>query len=205
MSTHEEKIKAKELAGNWRKFNSFAWNRKYDLDDPDDWMIFYTRNRDSGLLTESNHAAIEKMFKPFFDRSSPYIMDEHHNHWACGWIEGYAIKCHDRFGQPSKPFLKYLEIQESLDNYPVLDERDYYLREFEATIENIEDLIRYMTISDIDDLPEDAAYQIYDFLSDNDSNEVESRDDQGGYPSEEAILSACAALGWKVREYEKAS
>jgi hypothetical protein len=31
---------ARELAGNWRRFDSFAWHRAYVLDDADRWMVW---------------------------------------------------------------------------------------------------------------------------------------------------------------------
>ena len=52
-------------AGNWRKFDSFAW---FDQpDDADNWYIFYTHNRDSDLLTQSNAEQIDKAMKPFVE------------------------------------------------------------------------------------------------------------------------------------------
>jgi hypothetical protein len=41
---------ARQAAGNWRTFESFCWHRGRELDDADDWAIFYTHHRDSGLL-----------------------------------------------------------------------------------------------------------------------------------------------------------
>ena len=51
---------AREAAGNWQRFTCFVWDRARDLDDPDDWAIIYTHNRDSGLLDLSNADAIAK-------------------------------------------------------------------------------------------------------------------------------------------------
>ena len=31
---------AKQMAGNWRKFECFAWSRGYKLEDADQWGIF---------------------------------------------------------------------------------------------------------------------------------------------------------------------
>jgi hypothetical protein len=39
---------AKEAAGNWQRFESFVWFRDEEVDDPDNWAIVYTHNRDSG-------------------------------------------------------------------------------------------------------------------------------------------------------------
>src|ERR1017187_1225353 len=45
---------AREAAGNWKRFESFCWFRERDLDDPENWAIIYTHNRDSRLLDQSN-------------------------------------------------------------------------------------------------------------------------------------------------------
>jgi len=45
-------------------------------------------------------------------------------------------------------------------------------------------------------LPEGWVWQVYDWLSENRSGEVENRDDQGGYPSEEAMREAFEALNF---------
>lgn len=49
---------AREAAGNWKRFDCFCWDRLHDIDDPDDWTIIYTHNRDSRLLDQSNADAI---------------------------------------------------------------------------------------------------------------------------------------------------
>jgi hypothetical protein len=46
-------------------------------------------------------------------------------------------------------------------------------------------------------LPEGWESEIYSWLSDNDPNQLENRDDQGGWPDEEALRTAFKALGYK--------
>ena len=56
-------VDAKEAAGNWREFDCFAW---FDQPaDADNWTIVYTSNRDSGLIDQSNAAAIDKVLRRF--------------------------------------------------------------------------------------------------------------------------------------------
>tara|TARA_R110002111_G_scaffold177181_2_gene243228 strand:- start:13158 stop:13340 length:183 start_codon:yes stop_codon:yes gene_type:complete len=55
--------RARESAGNWKYFESFAWHDKPKT--PEDWAIFYTNHRDSRLLEESNAAQIENFLEPF--------------------------------------------------------------------------------------------------------------------------------------------
>src|SRR5262245_9474531 len=40
---------ADEMAGNWKKFDSFAWFRRRELTDPDAWAVAYTHHRPPGL------------------------------------------------------------------------------------------------------------------------------------------------------------
>src|SRR4051812_16175893 len=42
------------LAGNWKRFDSFAWFRRRGIADADAWAVIYTHHRDSGLLDQSN-------------------------------------------------------------------------------------------------------------------------------------------------------
>lgn len=52
-------------------------------------------------------------------------------------------------------------------------------------------------VQQIEDLATDSASSaIFSWLWDNDQREVESCDDQGGYPSREALERACEALGY---------
>src|SRR5690349_10845192 len=75
---------AKEAAGNWQKFESFAWHDKPD--HPQDWTIVYTSNRDSRQLESSNADAIEELIKPYLEADVPDterdIFEEHHDQWA---------------------------------------------------------------------------------------------------------------------------
>jgi hypothetical protein len=67
---------SRQLAGNWRDFDCFAWRRGYDLDDADQWAILYTSGRDSGLLAQSNHAEIIKLLAPFTEGDDPDVVAE---------------------------------------------------------------------------------------------------------------------------------
>jgi len=85
-----------------------------------------------------------------------------------------------------------------MDQYPILDESDYSERELEATLENIADAA--WRLKNEFDLPEGWTWQVYDWLSDHRSGEIENVDDQGGYPSEEALREAFAALDFAATE-----
>ena len=64
------------------------------------------------------------------------VRAEHHGHWACGWIDGYAIRVY-RNGQITEAFRAYHELAARLADYPVLNEEDFSRREYEATLENL--------------------------------------------------------------------
>ena len=122
---------AKEAAGNWRQFNSFAWHRSSDLKKPDDWAIIYTHHRDSGILDQSNAAAIEEALTPFTETGD--VVFESHFHWAVGHIDGFSVRVFRR-GRITKAFKTYHGLAKRLAQYPVLNEDDFYSREHEATI-----------------------------------------------------------------------
>src|SRR5689334_23568010 len=83
---------AREAAGNWRSFDCFCWHRRNELKDADNWAIFYTHHRDSGLLDQSNASVIEKTLEPFTEGDDPDVVFETHSHWAVGHIDGFSLR-----------------------------------------------------------------------------------------------------------------
>jgi hypothetical protein len=149
-------------------------------------------------LAQSNSAAINEAMEEFLEADEPDIVPEHHRHWACGWVDGYAIRVYEDQGEPTEAFKAWCDIQAALENYPVLDEEDYSEREYEATIENIGNELHYADRDDEYQIPDDAAEQVFGWLWDNNQSAVENRDDQGGYPSAEEIREAFDGLGWRI-------
>ena len=84
---------------------------------------------------------------------------------------------------------------EQLDGYPILDEEDYSKREYEATLENINDAA--WRVKHEYTLPDGWESDVYSWLSDHRSGSVENRDDQGGYPEEDDLRAAFDALGYE--------
>lgn len=184
---------AKQAVGNWKKFDSFVWWRARGIEDAEQHAIYYTSHRDSGLLDQSNAAAIAKALEPFTEGDDPDVIEERHHHWACGWIDGFSVLVF-RHGEITDAFRSYHELAERLADYPVLDEEDYSEREYEATLENITDAARSLRHDyDLSDGWESAAFS---WFWDNKQSAVENRDDQGGYPSEDDLEAAFAALGY---------
>ncbi len=198
LSTLDLDEAAQKAAGNWRKFDSFVWWRESELTDPNQWAIFYTSHRDSGLLAQSNAAVITKALTPFTDGDDPDVVFESHSHWAVGHVDGFSMRVFDSQGEITEAFKKYHELAEAMDDYPILDESDYSDREYEATLENIADAA--WRLKKQFDLPDSWEGDVYSWLADNDACEIENCDDQGGYPSESALKQAIAALGFKPVE-----
>jgi hypothetical protein len=183
---------AREAAGNWQSWTSFAWSR--EIDDPDNWAIVYTHNRDSGLLAQSNARVISRAMEPFTDGDDPDVVTESHSHWAVGHVDGFSIRVF-RDGHITEAFKAYHDLAEQMDGYPILDESDYGEREYVATVENIADAAWRLKLGY--ELPDGWESVVHSWLSDNRPGSVENRDDQGGYPEEGDLRDAFAALGYQ--------
>lgn len=185
---------AHEAAGNWQNFDCFVWFRRNELDDAENWALIYTHNRDSGLLAQSNAAAIEKALEPFTDGGDPDVVFESHSHWAVGHVDGFSIRVY-RDTQITDAFKVYHELMEQMADYPVLDEEDYSNREYEATLENLADAA--WRLKHEFELSEGWECEVYSWLSDHNFGAIENRDDLGGYPDEDALREAFDALGFQ--------
>jgi hypothetical protein len=156
------------------------------------------QSRDSRLLEKSNAAALVKHLE-----SDPSLEGEWEvnsaNHWAVGWVDHLSFKVLDENGEPTRVFRVLEAWKERLSNYSIADEEDYSERESEATVENIEYAGKGFVSDDAD---EDWPLAVYTWLSDNDQSELENRDDQGGYPSDDALKDALDALGFLEEEDE---
>jgi hypothetical protein len=95
-------------AGNWRKFESFAWFDKPE--NANDWAIVYTHNRDSDSVTRANAIEIEKALAEFTESGD--AVAERHSHFLCGWVDGFALR--------GPAIAAYNEILSRLENYGVL-------------------------------------------------------------------------------------
>jgi hypothetical protein len=189
---------AKEAAGSWQRFESFAWHRRWDLEDSDKWAIFNTHHRDSGLLDQSNADQLNKAMKPFADQDESDVMWEHAGHWAVGWVDGLSIRVYNAAGEITEAFKAYWELMGALQDYPVLNDEDYSNREYEATIENIGSAA--YGIKDEYELPEGWESEVFSWFWDHRQSAVENRDDQGGYPDNDDLRAAFDALGYAQAE-----
>ena len=184
---------AQESAGNWRDFESFAWDRLPDLDRPEDWSLVYTHNRDSALLALSNVAAIRKALEPFSKADDPDVVFESHSHWAVGHVDGFSIRVY-RDNEITDAFKSYHELVERLADYPVLDEEAYGRSEYEATLTNIAEAA--WRLKREYELPDGWESAVFSWFRDHNQSGIENRDDRGGYPEEDNLRAAFVALNY---------
>jgi len=197
LGTMDVEEAAIEAAGNWKRFDSFAWFRKSEIGDSDSWSIHYTNHRESKLLDRSNSKVIRSAMCQFAEGDDPDLVFESHSHFAVGYIEGFSIRVF-RIGQITDAFKSFHQLMERMDNYPILDESDYGEAEIEATYENIP--IAAGQLKHEFNLPTDWVDQVYGWLSTNRENALENTSDEGGFPSEEDIEDAFVALGYQRDE-----
>ena len=122
------------------------------------------------------------------------LFSNHIRHWAVGHADGSAFGS-SKIAKSPQAFAKYHELAQRMADYPILDESDYSERELEATLANITDAA--WRVKNDFELPADWESEVYSWLSENLCGEIENRDDQGGYPSESALLEAFDALSFQ--------
>src|SRR5260370_20505662 len=114
LATMDYESAARECAGNHAEFDSFCWYDRPD-DNPEEWGIVYTHNRDSGLVARCNAVDIAEALAPFIESGD--VCEEHHTHWACGWIDRYSIRVY-RDGTITHPFRPSHDLMARIDQYP---------------------------------------------------------------------------------------
>jgi hypothetical protein len=187
---------ASQAAGNWNRYSCFCWDRLREIDDPDDWAIIYTHHRDSGLLDQSNAAAMADALRPFSKSENPDVVFECHSHRAVGHVNGFCMRVY-RDGKITEAFQAYHGLMERLEAYPVLDESELGRREYDAAHENIEDAA--WGFKSNYDLTDGWEAEAYEWLSSHRPGGVENKDDRGAYPSEHDLLDAFSGLGYVQR------
>ena len=92
-----------------------------DDDEYKDWLIVAGKHRDSGVLECSNFDVALEMI----GGESDYFRVERYGHWAVGWVEEIYVK-------PGSPAERAAcEIEQMLEEYPILSEEDYCEREWQ--------------------------------------------------------------------------
>lgn len=95
----------------------------YMGEDYSDCFILATHNRDSGILEESNFSAALKRM----GGESDSVQIVRFSHWLCGWVEMICIRDSD-----PDMVQKGNDIENQLEDYPILDEEDFSNREWDA-------------------------------------------------------------------------
>lgn len=179
---------AKEFAGNWKKFDSFAWHEQPD--DAENWGHYILSHRDSDPLSRSNEKAIEKIFKD--EQYADDVRFEQHSHWAVGHVSVLTLRAIGPDGAPTAAFEKLYEIAKRLQDYPALDDEAYNEMQFDEQHEAISDSGRYVASG----APDDWVHQVWEWCFD------------GGYDfggenwiSEEKVAAAALELGFLDPDY----
>lgn len=168
-----------------------VFDQHINLAGREDWLIVpVSRNRDSGLLDQSNF----DMALQSLGGESDTVEVHRFGHWGPGWYEIIIVDPND-----VKATKEADEIAAALADYPVLSDEDFSRREYEATISNIQQVLGSVTRehdiefeeNQLEALPE----QLFGWFWSNNQSAVESRDDQGGYPSDEEMVEALQGLG----------
>ena len=178
---------ASVAAGNWKSWISFVW---HDCpSDGDLWTIVYTHNRDSNLLEKSNAKYINREMVKFEDD----VMEEHHGHFAVGWVDGFAIRVwkDDSKREVTEAFLKWLKISEMICDRYILDEEDYQESMDKETVDNVRSIGRIHVSGSGDEW----VYKVLNWLTENNPSALESYDYNGAYPKEEDVIEALDELG----------
>lgn len=149
---------AQAFKGNWQRFGDFAWHTQYELDDPEEFGLYYYNNRDADVLEQSNAAYIKAEMAEFPEAD---CWLESHNHWAVGWVECVVVRVYQAEKYPleyTDAFKRLWAILQALTAYPILDEDDFSAREYDAQCDGITDACWRF---DTTDWPEDWVEQIW--------------------------------------------
>jgi len=133
---------AKEFAGNWCYPKRTGWSGSYGKEPdkhPQLWGCYYF-NKDS-LAGESNMVYIEKALKKYIGKTVIEIRD---SHFACGAMEGLLIKGYKPGGKTlTKAFEAFAEMYFQMEQYYLLDEDDYYQREWALFKANLTEQMQF--------------------------------------------------------------
>jgi hypothetical protein len=111
----------------WSRADNYIGETYYD------YYVCLSRHRDSGLIEESNFWSALKAL----NGESDTVKIVRAKHWLCGWIEMILIHESDKVSVD-----KGNEIEESLEEYPILDDIDFSERISEKEAE-LFDQIKY--------------------------------------------------------------
>ena len=103
------------------------------------WGPVWGQSRDSDVVERSNWDVVTKALTEKFGGESEengWII-ERASHWAVGWVESITIKLVDKENEPTPQTLMVTELHCSKADYPVLDEDDFYKKEWEEFVSTV--------------------------------------------------------------------
>ena len=178
------KMRAAEMADNWRKWTCFSWSEPME----GVWAIVYTHNRDSTLLHRINAEVIGRTMASFGEDAVP----QRHNHFACGWIEGFAIRVYDEDGEVTKAFEAWESLCDKAENHPVLDEDLYSAAESEELWKEVSEAVRRVARKFVEAPTEETVEQVMSAL------QLSYHEHRG--PDEDKIEGALVQMGFTYDE-----
>ena len=153
-----------------------------------EWFVGPCKTRDSTLLAQCNFDSILKELGGEGDNVEILGF----GHWACGHYDLILVR------PDTEQAIQLKHIVEALEDYPVFDESAYSELELDATVENIAEELPSDLLTDKDKTT--IAKEVWDWFEQNDPEQLENRDDQGGYPDTDLIEKACKELGYYSKE-----
>lgn len=117
----------------YRPKHLYRWEYEsnYIGEDYSDHYVVYPTFRDADLVQQSNYETIKKVFD---QKDIKYIIVRF-NHWLVGWMEEILIN-ENHLGS-----LRYADdLVGQLEDYPLLDDDDYYQKRYEQMEEIYKDM-----------------------------------------------------------------
>ena len=143
-----EKADRPNNEGMIRGIEKWKYPSNYMGTDYEGYYILYSMDRDSDYLTVSNFETILKLFEDIgvkviedYDMSDdkhPSVINVRMKHWLVGWID--TIMIHE--DSSLEIWNEGVNINNSLSDYPVLDDDDYYQKEYDIIDESYESYIK---------------------------------------------------------------
>ncbi len=152
-------------------------------------VVPVSRTRDSGIAADSNFVAALALL----GGESDSVQVHRFNHWGPGWFEIIVI-------DPSDEDLvnKAEDIEKRLEDYPFLDDDDFFVRERDEAIEVLDSYTP--SNADPEKLPDDWKEKLYSELFDNGA---EYTSDSGWYLEGVDLELLFVELGWAEDEEEE--
>jgi hypothetical protein len=213
---------AEDRAGDWKKLEEGSWRGYWGVNNkPDDaenwaavehnWGGSYHATGSDEALSDSNMAHIQRTVLDAFP--DDVITDVRRGDFAIR-----ALRPEDpadvEEGEeprlvPTAAWAEWIGIENSLKNYPILDEDDFSEREsnmsWEETKENIEHTVRNLEDFDLrDGVPDDWVGELVYFINENIHDYRDRQEGADGIdPKPEHVIAAMLELGYtkRLRDY----